>query len=374
MSYAVMGEDKFRRRAATGHLGTHCAELADLFRTKGNYVAASTWHQRAARYLQGGGSPDDRRSALENMSLAEEDLAEFYREQENFAESAQLRFRAANILQRSVRRAKKGAYSEVRARALCIRAWGFAELASFHFFRRQYSLAVRQRERASQCFLLASHLHGVSGTPLGSRCRAYFWEYRGWRQLARAGQSWRSANYACSVRELDSAVAYMGKAIRSNIEEYDRSRLMGYRLYLRALMLRSHAWLAVTRENCAGAIEALKEAVHVLGESGEHFPLQRDKTWAEGNVLLMTAQSGLARAVMHSCANGQAPNLVLNDLLSALQLLTKSEECFTLQALRQRSRRAAHAIKEVISGITLGGPRAGSVTLLKRIMTDDSIF
>jgi hypothetical protein len=257
---------------------------------------------------------------------------------------------------------------------LCIRAWGYAALASFHFFRRRYSLAARQRERASQCFLLASHLKGVSGTPLGRRSKAYFWEYRGWRQLARAGQSWRGADYACSVKELDHAVVYMDRAIHSKIEEYGRSRLIGYRLYLRAVMLRSHAWLALTRGNYSGAIETLKEAVHVLDESCKCFPLQRDKTWAEGNVLLMAAQRSLARAVMHGDANGPAPNLVLSDLLSALQMLNRSEECFTLQALKLRSHRAAQAIKEVISGITLGRPHARSVSVLKRIMTDDSIF
>jgi tetratricopeptide (TPR) repeat protein len=346
----------------------------DLFRTNGDYVAASAWHQRAASYLRGRGSPEERRSALENMSLAEEDLAEFYREQENFAESARHRFRAADILQSSVRPITKRDFADVRARVLCIRAWGFAALANSHFFRRQYRLAVHQRQRASHCFLLASRLRGVCGTSLGRRCRAYSWEYRAWQQLARAGTSWRSANYDRSVKELDRAVAYMNLAVHSDIEEYDRIRLTGYRLYLRALMLRSHAWLALSRCNYASAIEALKEAVHVLAESCECFPLVRDRSWAEGNLLLMTAQRCLACAVMRGCANGEVPDPMLSELLEALQLLKRSEECFTLQALRQRSRQAAYAIKEVISEITSGRPRAGLVAALKSIVTDESIF
>ena len=373
MSYTLLGEDALGMQRSKQQLASHCGVIADLHRSRGRYLDAGAWHRRAAGFHN---SSDNYPLALEHMSLAEQDIAEYYRDQENFVESSRRRFRAAEILKKLANLGSAKGHIEtstVVARALSIRAWAYAELASFHFFQRHYALAARQRFRAASFFRLAS-MASRSSFAFVQECKAYHWEYRAWRHLALAGSSWRKSNYARSVAELEFGIACMRKAARFEIQESDRIRLNGYLNYLRALMLRSQAWFLLEHEKYSGAMEALDEAIGVLKESLRRFPLQRDSSWAEGNLLLMVAQRELGSALQFANFHKNRSASMLVRLVRAVHALQRSVERFTLQALRQRSRQASFETMQVMSYLGQGGSTTTAVRMLNKIIFNDALF
>jgi tetratricopeptide (TPR) repeat protein len=374
MAYMVVGEDIFGTGPIAQRLASHCSELGDLFRAKGDHIAAGAWYQRAAGFFKSGRQADARRSALENASAALQQFADYYSDQENYVESARLRFRAATTLEAAVARVASKHSGAVRARALCIRGWGFAAKATDYFFRRQYADAARQRHRASRCFFLAGNVPGVAGSGFGRKCRAYYWEYRAWRRLAIAAGAWRRCAYAESVTELGRGVSNMRRAVDSSIDEYDRVKFKGYLFYFRALMLRSHAWAALNADNYEGAIEALNEAVRLLSEGHDLFVLHRDAKWAEGNILLMIAQRELVCAILHAGTLGSGAGAALESLFNALRVTRNSQECFPSQALKQRSSRTVAQIKLIVASIARRGSCAGTGEAIRRVVTSDLLF
>src|ERR1039458_8843027 len=104
------------------------------------------------------------------------------------------------------------------------------------------------------------------------------WEYRAWCQLALAAGCWRKRDYPASVKKLNHSVMLMGKAARLRSDEYERVRMEGYEMHLRALALRSHAWVCLRAKAYQGALETVKESLRLLAASRKLFPLQRDST------------------------------------------------------------------------------------------------
>jgi hypothetical protein len=168
----------------------------------------------------------------------------------------------------------------------------------------------------------------------------------------------------------------MGKAARLRSDEYERVRMEGYEMHLRALALRSHAWVCLSAKAYQGALETVKESIRLLAASKTLFPLQRDSTWAEGHLQLMIVQRDLIRAAMILATqlNCRSRGKVIANLLSALRALQESQRCFSFQAMKLRLLKGSEHIKEVLMLIGRENRSDAAFRRIKQIIVDDSVF